>query len=157
MTEFEEWFNNFDPDAYKTGQLDAPVEKTSFEYCARNLRAAYEAGQKHPEWIRATERLPTKNDGDGTLKRAETSKEMNKGTNSAELENEMDYVALQTLADEVIKHLWIPIEERMPEVSDYYLVKTFTRDHIYIIEKLFYDDYFTYIPDRIYIAWQPLP
>jgi len=67
MTEFEKWFNDFDPDAYKTGQLEAPVEKTSFEYCARNLRSAYEAGQAHPEWIPATERLPKESEEKGEI------------------------------------------------------------------------------------------
>jgi|WetSurMetagenome_2_1015567.scaffolds.fasta_scaffold00711_18 hypothetical protein len=43
-------------------------------------------------------------DVDGALKWAETSKEKNKGTNPAELDNPMDYIAMQTLADEVRRY-----------------------------------------------------
>ena len=63
MTEFEKWFNDFDPDAYKTDQLNKDVDHTSFEYCARNLRSAFEAGQIHPEWILVSDHLPTEKDG----------------------------------------------------------------------------------------------
>ena len=47
-------------------------------------------------------------DVDGALKWAETSRKMNKGVNPAELENCMDYVALQTLAEYVTKHRSVP-------------------------------------------------
>jgi|WetSurMetagenome_2_1015567.scaffolds.fasta_scaffold21219_6 hypothetical protein len=63
--------------------------------------------------------------------------------------------------DAAQKSRWIPIEERLPETSGDYLVKTLTKDYIYIIEKLFYDVnaklFMTFFPNRQYIAWQPLP
>jgi uracil-DNA glycosylase len=43
-------------------------------------------------------------DVDGALKWAETSRKMNADVNPAEIENCMDYVALQTLANEVRKY-----------------------------------------------------
>ncbi len=43
-------------------------------------------------------------DVDGALKWAKTSRKMNEGINPAKLENPMDYVALQTLANEVRKY-----------------------------------------------------
>ena len=56
-------------------------------------------------------------DVDGALKWAETSKKMNGGINPAELENCMDYVALQTLADEVRKYKNDSKTERIRKAS----------------------------------------
>jgi hypothetical protein len=115
-------------------------------------------------------------DVDGALKWAETSKEMNKGTNPAELENAMDYVALQTLADEVRKHRFIPVTERLPTEHDGsyideehtsidVLCETDQGTRIVAIyrfddKQFFYDTKITMdvinITQNI-IAWQPLP
>lgn len=104
-------------------------------------------------------------DVDGALKWAETSKEMNKGTNPAELENAMDYVALQTLADEVKRHKFIKITERLPEEGVLILAKFPEdgqwKDH-YEIVRQYNGNWYGMNMEHPFseqdpIAWQPLP
>jgi len=51
---------------------------------------------------------------------------------------------------------WVPVTERLPKTSKDYLVKTLTKDNVFIVEKIFYDvhakHFMIFLPDRQYIA-----
>jgi hypothetical protein len=110
-------------------------------------------------------------DVDGALKWADTSKKMNEGKNPAELDNCMDYIALQTLADEVRKHQWIPVTERLPDYKNscpysesfVSVRKVWAKDknkcfivYFSMVNNKFYTDG-TCIHEANIVAWQPLP
>ena len=60
MSEFEKWKQK--SKLYEI--LSRDIQLYGSANCNEgDLQSIFEAGQKHPEWIRATERLPTKNDG----------------------------------------------------------------------------------------------
>ena len=60
MTEFEKWKQK--SKLYKVLKRD--IQLYGSANCSEgDLQAIFEIGQKHPEWIPVTERLPTENDG----------------------------------------------------------------------------------------------
>jgi hypothetical protein len=65
MTVFEEWLKDNPEKKYMGVNVRQLQDKTisgALYDISDNLKEAFEAGRKHPEWIPVTERLPIKND-----------------------------------------------------------------------------------------------